>query len=342
MLDKWFKRLIIINLLLVFVVIIAGSIVRVTESGMGCPDWPKCFGKLIPPTNERQVTWHPEEVYHNGQMIIHNEKLYTSLNDFTSNDLFDQSNWEVYTKHNYATYNPVHTWIEFINRLATVALGFPVMAMFGLSFLYWRRDRIKILLSFFVVFLVGFQAWLGKLVVDSNLQGQTITIHMIGVFAIIAVLLLLLFRARRKAKVLVDGLFKNLALVSLIITLAMVIVGTQVREQIDEIAKIQIDRNVWIEQLDWMFILHRSMIYLIVALNLYLIYQAHKKGYLSKQWFIIGAIICIEALLGVALAHFGFPKIAQPLHLLFSTLLFALQFSVFINMKANKDLITSF
>ncbi len=338
MLSKWFKRLIIVNLILVFVVIIAGSIVRVTDSGMGCPDWPKCFGKLIPPTSEDQVTWQGLANYHKGQMIIHNEKLYTALDHFTSVQSFDTSKWEEYTKHDYAIYNPIHTWIEFINRLATVALGFPVMGMFALSLLYWRKDRVKIALAFAVVFLVGFQAWLGKLVVDSNLQGQTITIHMIGVFAIIAVLLILLHRVRenRFRKKETNKIFSRLSIASLVLTLLMVIVGTQVREQIDVIAKEVLDRSVWIQHLDWMFILHRSMIYLIVALNLYLIHQAYKNNWYKSQYFLIGLMIALEAIVGVALAHFGFPKVAQPIHLLLSTILFALQFNLIIKLQAQR------
>jgi cytochrome c oxidase assembly protein subunit 15 len=338
--DAWFKRLVVINLVLVFIVVIAGSIVRVTESGMGCPDWPKCFGAYIPPTSEDQVTWHEGEDFFEGQMIIHEEKLYNAKKDLTASTSFNPAEWEEFTKHGYATYNPVHTWIEFINRLATVALGFPVMALFALSFFYWKDRRARVYLSFAVVFLVGFQAWLGKLVVDSNLKGQTITLHMIGVFAIIGVLLILLAKARRTKEEIAfpDKLFKRLSSVALYITVLMVVLGTQVREQIDMIAKTTTDRMLWIDQVDWMFITHRSLVYVVIAVNGYLLYQAIKNNWYKTRWIMIAGIIIAEAGVGIILAHYGFPKAAQPLHLLLSTMLFALQFDLLIQLRAPRTI----
>ena len=81
-------------LLSVYLVILAGAIVRMTGSGMGCPDWPKCFGYLIPPTERSQLDWKPENTYEKGNVIIYENTLQVATKDFNSSTTIDLSNWE--------------------------------------------------------------------------------------------------------------------------------------------------------------------------------------------------------------------------------------------------------
>ena len=189
-----FRALSKISLVLIYLVIVAGAIVRMTGSGMGCPDWPKCFGYYVPPTEGKQLLFKPNKNYQKGMMIlIENEAFLVAKNDFTSKKTFDTANWEVYSKHDYVAYDPVHTWVEYINRLIGVLSGIPILIFSVLSFWFWKKNKWIPIISTLTLFGMGFQAWLGKTVVDSNLAPYKITVHMVMALLIVAFILYLIF-----------------------------------------------------------------------------------------------------------------------------------------------------
>ena len=75
-----------IALVALYLVVIAGSVVRVTGSGMGCPDWPRCFGHLVPPTDVEVLLIAPGKSFHKGQMVIHHDTLWVAQQDVVLDD----------------------------------------------------------------------------------------------------------------------------------------------------------------------------------------------------------------------------------------------------------------
>ena len=120
----------LVSIIIVYLVILAGGIVRMTGSGMGCPDWPKCFGYLIPPTERSELDWKANYTYNKNQIIILDESLFYAIDNFNSNQEFNFSNWKKYTKHDYSKFNVYHTWIEYINRLIGAVAGLSVLILF--------------------------------------------------------------------------------------------------------------------------------------------------------------------------------------------------------------------
>lgn len=315
-----------VSLVLVYGVIAAGAIVRMTGSGMGCPDWPKCFGYLIPPTERSQLDWKPQHKYQKGQVIIVKESLRVSKIDFISNENYNATNWEPYTKHNYAIFNPFHTWVEFLNRLLGALSGIATLVVGILAFGYRKEKPLILLCSWVVIFGMGFQAWLGKTVVDSNLLPLKISLHMGMALIIVALLLYLYFTSKKnKPQHKPSKQLNALGIGLLLLTLVQIALGTQVRQFIDEQVHLSIAKANWLNPAPFKFYFHRSFSLIITALNGFLWWKLRSISTLIQYYTPVLYLIGLEILSGIIMYYFDFPFASQPLHLLIASLLFGAQ-----------------
>lgn len=330
--NNYYRKSIGASLVLVYLVIVAGALVRMTGSGMGCPDWPKCFGYYIPPTEISELQFQENRHYESGQVIIVDEKLFVAAKDFTSTASFRESDWKPYTKHDYAIFNPVHTWIEYLNRLLGALSGLAVLLMTVFSFLSRRQLKEK-LFTVATLFLMGFQAWIGATVVYSVLNPIKITIHMLVALLIVGLLFTLYHRAQeqRTFSVSVPKWITGLALA---LTLLQIAMGTQVRQFVDEQVK-----GLGIEPVSQLLhdgpsivLIHRSFSILVFALAIYLFVKLKNTGLKNLaiwQLFIVGA----EVFTGILMYYVDFPFGSQTLHLVFAALLFGCYYLITLRAK---------
>lgn len=323
------------SLILVYLVIFAGAAVRMTGSGMGCPDWPKCFGYYIPPTDVEVVQWHPSHGYEKGQMIIHDNSLWKAKETFTTTESYDQSHWEKYTKHSYAEFNPKHTWTEYINRLCGALAGVACLAMAIASFGYWKDRKKLVLASWIVVFLMGFQAWLGATVVFSVLNPVKITVHMVMALVIVAIIIAIIRSVNCTTEIKkYNGRFRSLLAVAIIFTLIQVVLGTQVREFIDEQVNAGIGNEyLWLNNPTIDFYIHRSFSFVVFFLNIYLLYlNRHLAlGFNKMKWVMV--LLILEIFTGILMYYVHFPFGSQAAHLVLATLLFGIQFQLILEAR---------
>ncbi|MFT5846577.1 MAG: cytochrome c oxidase assembly protein subunit 15 [Psychroserpens sp.] len=340
--QKAFRKSAKIALVLVYLVIIAGAVVRMTGSGMGCPDWPKCFGYYIPPTDSSELEFKPNHAYNKGIVIIKDETLLVASEDFNSTQTLNLNNWASYTKHDYAVFNPLHTWVEYINRLAGALSGIPILIFTILSFWLWRKNKWLTTLSIATVFGMAFQAWLGKTVVDSNLAPFKITVHMVMAMVIVAFILYLIYASKLTYKRQVfNANFRNVILVALLLSLIQIVLGTQVRQHIDERVKdIGYIKSLWMENPTLQFYVHRSFSVLVLAINGWLYFRSKKLNLGYTKTNLLMLCILAEIITGITMYYFDFPFLSQPLHLVIALVMFGVQFYIYLESRHKKAILT--
>jgi heme a synthase len=341
--DRLFLRVAGITLILLYLVILAGSVVRATGSGMGCPDWPKCFGHLIPPTDPSELNFHRDQSYSKGEMVIVNDTLWVAQKELSAGaDFRSDGAWEKYPTHSYAKFVVSQTWTEYINRLVGAMSSFAMTLLLFLALLRWKNEKTTFFVLLGGMFVLAFVIWLGKVVVDTNLKPLSITLHMMSALALVTVTLFAITRIQEKAGFLQRIEVKKgefaLIISAVIITLLQIVLGTQVRQQIDTINgnMTGMMRETWIEQLNSIYPVHQIAAIALVLVNLFLFFRIRKLKLQDRSKKLLLALLFIlltEYGAGVFIHNFGIPAYAQPVHLVLAMILFGVQTALLLRLR---------
>lgn len=332
-----YPKISLVTISAVYLLILVGGIVRSTGAGMGCPDWPKCFGQYIPPTSVDELPVDYKEQY--SQIRLNkNIRLAGVLNSLGMTDLaYKITNDESVLEE--GDFNATKTWIEYINRLIGAAIGLLILLTVVTSTAYIKERPVVFWTSFSSLILVGFQGWIGSIVVSTNLLPGMITFHMLLALVLVAFLIYAYQTSQEHnfftSESVHQGLLTKVLFISMILYLIQVGLGTQVRELVDQVAiAFGTDaRDVWVENLGWVFYVHRSYSLLILALHVYMAYIIIRKMNLQGNEAILIKsmliLISLEVVSGALMAYFAIPAIIQPIHLVVASLIFGLQFYMF-------------
>ncbi|MCC5923540.1 MAG: COX15/CtaA family protein [Crocinitomicaceae bacterium] len=337
--NKWFVRLNWVTLVLIYLVVIAGSFVRITGSGMGCPDWPKCFGQWVPPTDADVLPENYKDIYADKREAK-TIRFCNLLNAVGLNETAERILADEMLLHE-EDFNARKTWTEYVNRLVGFLAGNGILFIFLWILLKYREKRLILVGGINLIALI-FQAWFGSIVVATNLVPWTITVHMLMALLIIGLQLymihMLTYKKQQKTSegwvvvgersVKVTKIFYGLLFIVFLITFYQMFLGTQVREEVDLLKKMGIPRSEWHEHFGLPFLIHRSFSWLVLVLMVWMYWTKRK----MKQFYLIHVsffILVVELIGGILLAHFKMHGLVQISHLLlaatlFGTLLFAL------------------
>ena len=317
--SRRFLRFQWVALISLFLVICAGSFVRITGSGMGCPDWPKCFGQWIPPTAEEQLPSNYLSIFQEkrAKKAVKFCKFLTSIGMKETAEKIKNDP----TLLKEEPFNAARTYTEYINRLLGFLAGNIMLIGFIWSLIYYRSFWL-IGLSFLNLILMGIEAWFGSIVVATNLVPWTITVHMFLALVILLIQLYLIFRIspRHHKTLQVQPVVYYMWWAIFAITFYQMFLGTQVREYIDELTKQGLGRDAWSDRFGMEFLIHRSFSWLVLILLVYLGWKNEKEAKLGIiRWAFV--ILSIELIAGVLLAYFDLPGLVQTAHLVFATIL---------------------
>jgi len=265
-----------------------------------------------------------------------NERFAAMLERFGSTELANRIRHdESILQHE--EFNAAKTWTEYVNRLVGAITGLLIFGCAVFSFTFFKTRKSIFSWSVVNVVAVGYQAWLGSIVVSTNLMPWIITLHMLLALVILGISIYTYFKARslRDKDLLINHKSKGikaLAACSLLLIIAQVAVGTGVREEIDLISAAGDvpDRSAWLDQVGGVFDIHRTLalVSAIVIVLLFFVVRSRFAPHTHQSRFtnLLLLLLLLQIASALVLTYFDIPPFAQTAHLVLATLLFGTQY----------------
>jgi cytochrome c oxidase assembly protein subunit 15 len=288
---KNFRNFALASTLTTYFLIFVGGLVRVSGAGLGCPDWPKCFGRWIPPLHVSQIPA-----------------------DF-----------------NVATFNLTLAWIEYINRLIGMIAGILIVITAVLAIKNFRRIKKILTPSILAAVLVAFQGWYGSVVVSSQLQSITVSVHLLLALLIVSLLIYVTQSSYYMESVAIKSpskksrYIKSLVLGLWGLIIAQIILGTQVRSQIENL----LDKfpllmgEELLLRIESIHFFHAIFGIVLVSVTVFVAFKLLKmeSDFIRINYWILVMLMMVQILFGALLALKGLPQLLQVFHLWIASLI---------------------
>lgn len=343
-LKKVFKVLISITILAVYFLILVNGIVRSTGQGMGCPDLPKCFGLSYPAKTFHELPYDYGARYE----TIQQNKMDGLSASLSRMGLMGLSEEIEISRHQSFNYNPEKALFGFIDYYLGLFVGLLVTINLVVASLLFLESKRLVFLSIGSFVLTGFYLVLEYFLVS--------TFELFGVFsiqlAVVCLLLISLIYVRfHISRTDWEGVMthkpykvRRLLMVCMILFIAQLLLGSQVREVVDDLlSKFDMrDRNLWMGELGLIYYAHRFYGILLLLLHVYLVFRLTKSvaDFSSAKllvWMLIGFFV-LQVVSGIVLSNFAFPKVFQSAHLVVAMLIFGVQYFLYLLIQEKVEL----
>ena len=287
----------VLSIVFTYLLIFIGGLVRVAGAGMGCPDWPKCFDRWIPPTSITQLPDH-----------IDPEK-----------------------------FNLVLAWVEYINRLSGAFVGLIILVSCLYAIRHFKNNKRVVLSISFALFFTLVEGWLGSKLIDTVLDPVTITLHLLLALIIIGLIIYSSIHAYYviKGNFEKDSVYpyhiKYIILGIFACIVIEIIIGTEIRGGLDISRKDNplIDGVILLKMLGPFKYIHTVLGLALLGLVLYLRKLIYDNNYNPSEYMIYAVnsmliLIGAQIVLGETLVFFDVKPIVQLFHMWFSSLLLGL------------------